>query len=319
MDKLESMQVYVCVVDAHSFARAAEVLGLPRSTVSRVIKELESWLGIQLLQRTTRKLSVTADGRRYYEECKRLLADIATMESSFPGRSALPKGRFKVGMPQSLARHCIIPSLPEFLHQYPELELILCSSDNVEDIIQDGYDCVIRTGRIEDSTTLVARPLVNFKWAIFASPTYIDSYGKPESLDDLEKHRAVGYLNHRTGRTTDWFFTFNGGDYAIRMNETLIVDDTDAYIQAGIQGLGLIRVASYLVKPYLRCGALVSCMDDLSFDLPLSLVYPQNRYLPPSVRAFYDWCRVVLSQPNHHPETRGLQKSGSGFISQNRR
>ncbi|VFS71249.1 D-malate degradation protein R [Raoultella terrigena] len=200
MDKLESMQVYVHVVDTHSFARAAEVLGLPRSTVSRVVKALEAYLGIQLLQRTTRKLSVTAEGRRYYDECKNLLADIATMESSFPGRTAQPRGRFKVGMPQSLARHCILPRLPAFLRQYPELELILCSSDNVEDIIQEGYDCVIRTGRIEDSTTLVARPLANFRWVVLASPTYIERHGKPVTFDDLERHHAVGYLKppHRT-------------------------------------------------------------------------------------------------------------------------
>ncbi|STV64840.1 LysR family transcriptional regulator [Klebsiella pneumoniae] len=120
MDKLDAMQVYVAVVDAHSFARAAEVLGQPRSTVSRVVKELEAWLGAQLLQRTTRKLSVTAEGRRYYEECKRLLAEMAAMEASFPGRSAQPAGRFKVGMPQSLARHCILPRIGEFLQQYPE-------------------------------------------------------------------------------------------------------------------------------------------------------------------------------------------------------
>lgn len=296
MDKLESMRVYVSVVETHSFARAAEVLGLPRSTVSRVVKELETYLGIQLLQRTTRKLSVTAEGRRYYDESNRLLTDIATMESSFPGRSAQPRGRFKVGMPQSLARHCILPSLPEFLRQYPELELILCSSDNVEDIIQEGYDCVIRTGRIEDSTTLVARPLANFRWVVLASPGYIAACGKPENLDQLEKHYAVGYLNHRTGRTIDWFFTRDDGDCAIPMKETLIVDDTDAYIQAGTQGLGLIRVASYLAEPYLKSGALVRCMEDVSFDLPLSLVYPQNRYLPPSVRAFYDWSRAVLHQ-----------------------
>ncbi|WP_160619781.1 LysR family transcriptional regulator [Mixta intestinalis] len=301
MDKLESMQVYISVVDAHSFARAAEMLGLPRSTVSRVIKELEAWLGIQLLKRTTRKLSVTADGQRYYEECKRVLADIATMESSFPGRAAQPKGRFKVGMPQSFARHCILPGLPEFLHQYPELELMLCSSDSVEDIIQEGYDCVIRTGRIDDSTTLVARPLANFKWVILASPHYIDLYGRPESLADLKQHRAVGYLNHRTGRTTDWFFTLDGEDVALRMKETLIVDDTDAYIQAGVQGLGLVRIASYLAVPYLQSGALVSCMDNFSFDLPLSLVYPQNRYLPPSVRVFYDWCRGLLTSPERYP------------------
>lgn len=298
MDKLESMQVYVCVVDTHSFARAAEVLGLPRSTVSRVIKALEAYLGIQLLQRTTRKLSVTADGRRYYDECKNLLANIAAMESSFPGRSAQPKGRFKVGMPQSLARHCILPRLPDFLRHYPDRELILCSSDNVEDIIQEGYDCAIRTGRIDDSTTLVARPLANFTWVILASPTYIARYGKPETVNDLERHHAVGYLNHRTGRTIEWFFTLDDGDCAIRMKETLAVDDTDAYIQAGVEGLGLIRVASYLAAPYLKSGALVPCMGNLSFDLPLSLVYPQNRYLPPSVRAFYTWSRAVLHQPS---------------------
>ncbi|WP_409311068.1 LysR family transcriptional regulator [Pectobacterium sp. B1J-3] len=299
MDKLESMQVYVHVVDTHSFARASEVLGLPRSTVSRVIKELERYLGLQLLQRTTRKLSVTTDGRRYYEECRRILTDIATIESSFPGRSAQPKGRFKVGMPQSLARYCIIPRIQAFLSLYPELEMILCSSDNVEDIIQEGYDCVIRTGRVEDSTTLVARPLANFKWAVMASPKYIEAHGRPESLDDLEHHRAVGYLSHRTGRTTEWLFTFDDVDRVIRMKEIFVVDDTDAYIQAGIQGIGLIRVASYLVVPYLKSGALVSCMDNFSFDLPLSLVYPQNRYLPPSVRAFFTWSKAVLSQPHY--------------------
>ncbi|WP_061709065.1 LysR family transcriptional regulator [Pseudenterobacter timonensis] len=298
MDKLESMQLFVAVVDAHGFSRAAEVLGVPRSTVSRVVKELEAWLGSQLLQRTTRKLSVTAEGRRYYEECKRVLADIATLESSFPGRSAEPAGRFKVGMPHSFARHCILPRLPEFLQRYPALNLILCSSDYVEDIIQEGYDCVIRSGRIEDSTTLVARPLATFSWKVLASPAYIKTYGKPERLDDLERHHAVGYLNHATGRTTGWLFKLDQGDYALRMRETLVVDDTDAYIQAGVQGLGLIRIASYLARPWLQSGALISCLDNLSYELPLSLVYPQNRYLPMTVRAFYDWSRTVLQQPD---------------------
>lgn len=299
MDKLDSMQVYVHVVDTHSFARAAEVLGLPRSTVSRVIKEMETYLGLQLLQRTTRKLSVTADGRRYYEECKRILADIATVESSFPGRAGQPRGRFKVGMPQSLARSSFIPRVDEFLQLYPELEMILCSSDNIEDLVQEGYDCAIRAGRVEDSTTLVARPLANFKWAVMASPKYIEAHGRPESLDDLENHRAVGFLNHRTGRTTEWLFTLDGKERAVRMQETFVVDDTDAYIQAGIEGIGLIRVASYLVAPYLKNETLVACLNDLSFDLPLSLIYPQNRYLPPAVRSFYEWSKSVLNTPGN--------------------
>ncbi|WP_159237011.1 LysR family transcriptional regulator [Raoultella terrigena] len=297
MDKLDAMQVYVHVVDTYSFARAAEVLGLPRSTVSRVIKEMETYLGLQLLQRTTRKLSVTADGRRYYEECKRILADIATVESSFPGRSGQPRGRFKVGMPQSLARHSFIPRIYEFLDRYPELEMILCSSDSIEDLVQEGYDCAIRAGRVEDSTTLVARPLARFTWAVMASPNYIAAHGKPESLDCLENHRAVGFLNHRTGRTTEWFFALEGEERAVRLRETLVVDDTDAYIQAGLAGAGLIRVASYLAAPYLKKGTLVSCLNTLSFDLPLFLVYPQNRYLPPAVRAFYEWSRSILNAP----------------------
>ncbi len=170
MDKLEA-KVYVCVVDTHSFIRAAEVLGVPRSTVSRVVKELESRLKIQLLQRTTRKLSVTAEGARYYEECKEYW-NIAAMESSFPGRAAQPKGRFKVGMPQSR------PTLhyshaPGLFAPISGAGAILCSSDSVEDIILQGYDCVIRAGRIDDSTTLVARPLASFNWVIAASPTYI--------------------------------------------------------------------------------------------------------------------------------------------------
>ncbi|MDS6857299.1 LysR substrate-binding domain-containing protein [Klebsiella pneumoniae] len=178
------------------------------------------------------------------------------------------------------------------------LELILCSSDNVEDIIQEGFDCVIRTGRIEDSTTLVARPLARYRWMVLASPAWLAAHGRPQSIDELHQHRAVGYLNHRTGRTIDWLFSLDEGDYAIRMRETLVVDDTDAYIQAGIQGLGLIRVASYLAQPYLQSGALVACLEQAASDLPLSLVYPQNRYLPPAVRAFYDWSRRVLQPPN---------------------
>ncbi|QGY32322.1 LysR family transcriptional regulator [Pantoea cypripedii] len=294
MDKLESMRVYVHVVETQSFARTAEVLGLPRSTVSRVIKELEAYLGLQLLQRTTRKLSVTADGQGYFEESRKILSEIAALESSFPGRSGQPRGRFKVGMPQSLARHYFLPKITEFLQQYPEIELVLCSGDNVVDLIQEGYDCVIRTGNVADSVTLVARPLTRFRWSVLASPDYLEKYGEPADLEDLENHRAVGFLNHRTGRTTEWFFTHAGNEHVLRMKEVFVVDDTDAYIQAGIQGVGLIRVASYLAAPFVNRGELVTCLADYSFDMPLSLIYPQSRYVSPAIRAFYNWSQSVL-------------------------
>ena len=294
MDKLEAMRVYSHVVETQSFARAAELLGLPRSTVSRTIKDLETGLGVQLMQRTTRRLSVTSDGQNYYAECKKILGDILALESSFPGRSGQPKGRFKVGMPQSLARHCILPGVAEFLERYPELELILCSSDRVVDLIQEGFDCVIRTGSVEDSTTLVARQLAQFKWSVLASPQYIARHGKPARLEDLKNHRAVGYLTHSTGRTTEWSFIDKDGVVPVRMKETLTVDDTDAYIQAGLQGIGLIRVASYLVKHYVKAGELLPCLEEHAVDMPLFLVYPQSRHVSPTVRAFYDWSKMML-------------------------
>lgn len=298
MDKLEAMRVYSHVVETRSFARAAEALGLPRSSVSRTVKDLETWLGVQLLQRTTRKLSVTADGQSYYVESKKILREISALESSFPGRSGQPSGRFKVGMPQSLARHCILPGIAEFIQRYPELELILCSSDRVVDLIQEGFDCVIRTGTIEDSTTLVARQIARFRWSVLASPQYISQYGRPMALEDLQKHHAVGYLTHKTGRTTEWLFGDEGKEITVRMKEILIVDDTDAYIQAGLQGLGLIRVASYLVSAYLETGQLVACLENHAVEMPLSLVYPQSRHTSPAVRAFYDWSKTTLEMPN---------------------
>lgn len=299
MDKLEAMRVYRHVVETQSFARASELLGLPRSTVSRMIKDLENSLAVQLLQRTTRKLSITADGQNYYAECKKILGDIAALESSFPGKAGQPRGRFKIGMPQSLARHCILPEVQSFMTRYPELELVLCSSDRVTDLVQEGFDCVIRTGTVEDSTTLVARPLARFKWSVLASAQYVSQYGTPQSLDDLQHHHAVGYLSHATGRTTEWHFDQQGSDVAIRMQETLVVDDTDAYIQAGLQGIGLIRVASYLVNSCLSTGTLISCLEEYAVDMPLFLVYPQSRHVSPAVRAFYDWSKEVLGTISH--------------------
>lgn len=296
MDKLEAMRVYRHVVETQSFARASELLGLPRSTVSRMIKDLENYLAVQLLQRTTRKLSVTTDGQNYYTECKKILGDIAALESSFPGKAGQPRGRFKIGLPQSLARHCILPEIQSFMARYPELELVLCSSDRVMDLVQEGFDCVIRAGAVEDSTTLVARQIARFSWSVLASGQYISQFGTPKTLEDLQHHHAVGYLSHATGKTTEWHFDQQGRDVSVRMKEMLVVDDTDAYIQAGLQGMGLIRVASYLVSDYLSSGALISCLEEYAVDMPLFLVYPQSRHVSPAVRAFYDWSKTTLTR-----------------------
>ena len=183
--------------------------------------------------------------------------------------------------------------------------------DNLADTIEECMDDLIaeinKNRRIlefrfvEGTIKLYADDIIYIETELHKNVFYTEkgTFQIYKKLDELEKHHAVGYLNHRTGRTTEWFFTLDGGDRAIRMREVLIVDDTDAYIQAGIEGVGLIRVASYLAMPYLQSGELVSCLENSTSKLPLSLVYPYSRYIPPSVRAFYDWSRTMLSHPDN--------------------
>lgn len=297
MDRLESMKVFLQVVDAKHFGKAAEALNKPKSTVSRIIKELEDYLGVKLLQRTTRKLSLTTDGESYATQCRHILAEISAIESNFPNKARQPSGRLKVSMPTSLAHHSILPEINQFIDKYPDIELLLCTSDKNVDLFQDGYDCVIRAGEIEDSTSLVARPLITSSWVVVASPTYLKRFGKPESLDQLTKHYSIGYLSQSSGRAISWQFIDNEENVKIKMNETLKVNDTDTFINCGLQGLGLIRIASYLAQPYIDNGKFIQVLGQYQSPvIPLSLVYPQSKHLNPSFRVFADWIQSVLAK-----------------------
>jgi LysR family transcriptional regulator, regulator for bpeEF and oprC len=295
VDRLLSMQVFVRVVEMHSFSRAAESLSMPASRVTRAVKELESFLGVRLLQRTTRHISLTPDGTIYYAECKRLLADIEVVESSFPGRAGKPRGRLRVDMTLSLARLVVLPRIKEFQSSFPDVELTLTVADRTVELVQEGIDCVIRAGTPDDSPTLVARRIGTFEWVTCASPDYLARHGTPMSLDDLAEHRAVGYLWSRTARTLEWNFVVDGENRSIRMRERLIVNDTDAYVASGLEGLGLIRPGNYMVRPYLANGRLQSVLANIrSPGVPLSAIYPKNRHLSPTVRAFVEWIADVV-------------------------
>lgn len=295
MDRLQAMQVFIRVVEAHGFAKASEILSLPASSVTRAVKELENYLGVRLLQRTTRHISLTPDGSLYYDHCRRLLADIEAVESSFPGSAGRPKGKLRVDMTPSFARLFVLPSVKRFQEQYPDVELALTLGDRTVDLIQDGVDCVIRAGVPQNSATLVARRIAGFEWITCASPEYLEENGEPQSLEDLKNHHAVGFLTSRTGRAMDWNFVVADEEYAVHVPERLTVNDTDAYVSSGLEGLGLIRAASYMVIPHLRTGNLRRVLADFRAPtVPLSLMYPQNRHLSPTVRAFSDWIGKVM-------------------------
>lgn len=297
MDRFQAMTIFTRVVETHSFKKAAATLSLPPSTVTKAVKDLESYLGARLLLRTTRKLSLTTEGSLYYDRCRAILADLEVAEAAFFSDRTLPRGKVRVDMPASLARLHVIPHLADFRRSYPDVELTLSLSDRVVDLVQEGIDCVVRSGVPQSSATLITRRIAGFKWVVCASPNYLAQNGEPTSIADLRDHQAVGYLSSRTGRALDWFFLEAGERQIVQMNATIIVNDTDAYVAAGVEGLGLIRAASYLVHPYLRDGQLHQVLADVSGPVePLSIMYPRNRHLTPAVRVFVDWCAATMSR-----------------------
>ena len=297
MDRLQSMQIFARVVEMHSFTRAADSLSLPSSRVTRAVKELEAFLGVRLMQRTTRHISLTPDGTLYYDHCRRLLADIEAVESAFPGSAGQPRGRLRVDMTLSLARLVVLPRVKDFQSRFPDVELTLTMSDRTVELVQEGIDCVIRAGTPEDSPTLVARRIGAFDWVTCAAPDYLARHGTPRTLEDLPQHQAVGYLSSKTARSLEWHFVVDGEDRFIRMRERLIVNDTDAYVACGLEGLGLIRAGSYMVRQHLISGRLRPVLADYCApSAPLSVLYPRNRHLSPTVRAFVDWVGDIVRE-----------------------
>lgn len=277
------MHIFSRVVEARSFAGAARSLSLPRSTISRSIQDLEAALGASLLQRTTRTLRLTPNGSLYYDHCQRILREIDDIEGVLSDGAATPRGLLRVDMTGSFARALVIPALRDFGARYPDVDLSLTLDDRPVELIREGVDCAVRAGALDVSSLLVARPIGSFDWIACASPDYLRRHPAPRTLDELAHHDIVGFRSGRGGRANGWTFDV---DAAPRFT----VNETDAYLDCGLAGLGLIRIASYLAAPHLRAGRLVRVLAGIQVEpVPLSLVYPQNRHPSSAVRAFADW------------------------------
>ena len=296
MDRLQAMQVFTRVVDTNSFTRAAETLDLPRASVTTIIQNLEAFLGTRLMHRTTRRLSLTPDGAAYYERCVRILADVEETEASFQSGNKKPHGKLRIDMPGSIGRLLVIPSLCEFHTRYPDIDLQLGLSDRPVDLLQEGVDCVVRVGALQDSS-LVARRIGLFEGVTCAAPDYIERAGMPTSLEDLDNHKAVNYFSSRTGRTIDWAFMVDGKEVEVKMKSIVSVNDADAYVTCGLEGFGLIQPALFMVLPHLRSGQLVEVLPELKpLPMPISAVYPHSRHLSPKVRVFVDWIAELFDR-----------------------
>jgi LysR family transcriptional regulator for bpeEF and oprC len=296
MDRLQAMQVFTRVVDMNSFTKAADTLELPRASVTTIIQNLESYLGVRLMHRTTRRLSVTPDGAVYYDRCVRILSDVEETEFSLQKGYKKPRGKLRVDAPGAIGRAIVIPKLADFHARYPDIELQLGLSDRPVDLVQEGVECALRVGALQDSS-LVARRIGLFECITCASPRYLESAGVPGSLEELAQHNAVNYFSSRTGRIVHWVFLVDGGEVEVKMSSTVSVNDADAYVSCAVEGFGLLQPPLFMVLPHLRAGTLSEVLPGWkSLPMPISVVFPASRPLSAKVRVFVEWVAEVFDR-----------------------
>lgn len=288
MDRFEAMRLFARVVERRSFTQAANDIGLPRSTATQVIHRLERRLGVRLLQRTTRVVRPTLDGEAYYRRCLAILEDIEDAEGAFSGTK--PKGMLRIEVQGTLARHFLMPNLPAFFAQYPEIEISMSKSDRWVDLVHEGVDCALRWGELADSG-LVARRLAVLTRITCAAPTYLKRFGRPKSLQDIEAgHQVVGLRRFTTGDLEPLSFVVGGKMHTTSLPAPFSVTGPESYLLATRLGLGLAQMPHFHVADDLRRGSLVALLTDSPPpSAPVSLMYAQNRQLSPRVRAFSDW------------------------------
>jgi LysR family transcriptional regulator for bpeEF and oprC len=298
MDKLTAMQAFVRVVEAGTFTKAADSLNMPKPTVTRLVQSLESQLQTLLLNRTTRRVTVTADGAAYYDRAVRLLGDIEELESSMSRAKASPRGRLRIDVGSTVAQLLLIPALPDFYARYPHIQIDLGVSDRPVDLIGENVDCVLRGGDITDQS-LVARRIGEFHLIVCASPAYVKRHGVPQHPSELEgdQHTVINYFSHTGGRIYPFTFEKDGERLELRGRHALSVNDSNANLAAALAGLGVACTATFMAAPHFASGALQPLLLDWCADsVPIHVVYPPNRHLSAKLRVFVDWVAELFAR-----------------------
>jgi len=287
MDRFDAMRVFTRVVERRSFTLAANDLGIPRSTVTDAVKQLEARLGVRLLERTTRQVSPTLDGEAHYRRCVSLIADLEDAEGAFGATK--PKGLLRVEVQGTLARHFLLPGLPAFFVKYPEIEINMSEGERWIDLIREGVDCVLRFGILQDSD-MIARQVVTLERLTCAAPSYLERFNVPEDIDGLDGHRMVGLRSFTTGSLRPLDFTVGDASRTVTLPTTISVTGTESYLATAKLGLGIVQVPRFHAAEDLKRGILVQLISDHPpRPMPVSLLYPRNRQLSPRVRVFLDW------------------------------
>ncbi|GAU81301.1 LysR family transcriptional regulator [Bosea sp. BIWAKO-01] len=297
MDQLSAMRAFVRVVEAGTFTRAADLLDMPKPTVTKQIQQLESHLHAKLLNRTTRRVTVTMDGAAYYERALRVLNEIDELDGSMASSQARPSGRLRVDVSAPLAMRVIIPNLPEFHARYPDIQLDLGLSDRPADLLAENLDCAVRAGEISDQS-LIARRIGEMYLVTCASPSYVQRHGEPQHPTDLEgDHFIVGYRYAGTSRTAPFTYADGKESHEIRGRFVVSLNEGAGYVAAAVAGLGVVQAPTFMVQEDIAAGRLVPLLTNwCSTPKPLHIVYPPNRHLSNKVRVFVDWLAELFAK-----------------------
>lgn len=287
MDKFQEMKTFAAVVDGGSFVHAADALDMSKPTVSRYIADLEQRLGVRLLQRTTRKLSLTEEGRAFYGRCKAVLADVEVAEAEITSQSVAVKGLIKVNAPMSFGILELAPLWPDFMSKHPDIELDITLADRVVDLVEEGYDLAVRIARLPNSS-LVSRKLASTRMVLCASPGYLRKHGKPRHPTELTNRAVLSYSLLATG--DQWEFDGPEGKVAVTVKPIMRTNSGDTCIAAARKNKGIVFQPSFMVSADLRSGALVELMPQYrALEFGIYAVYPTRQHVLPKVRALIDF------------------------------
>ncbi len=287
MDSLSELSVFTKVVDTGGFTAAARKLNRSKSTVSKLVSRLEDRLGARLLNRTTRRLSLTEEGAAFYERSKHILSEIKEAELAVGRLHGQPRGTLRINAPMSFGILHVTPALPDFMARYPDLEIDLILNDRQVDLIDEGFDVAVRIARLTDST-LIAKRLASFRQVVCASPGYWRTRGRPDRPEDIRNHNCLIYTYRRN--QNEWPFQTPDGPVSVPIEGSLRANNGDVLRLAALGGLGVYLGPTFIVGDDLRKKRLVSVLDEYAeTDRSIYAVYPQNRHLSAKVRVFVDF------------------------------
>lgn len=297
MNSFSDIVVFVRVVEAHSFVAAAQTLGMSPSAISKAVSRLEERLGARLLNRTTRSLSLTDHGSSFYDRCREALAQLEQAESEVSDSRGVPRGKLRVDVPVSLGRRLLVPALPRFIQQHPELTVHMSMNDRVVDLVQEGIDAALRVGNLSDSS-LIARKVGQFRGVTCASPEFIERVGEPLSPADLKPEHCIAMFKLGTNQTREWLFRKNGVEETVRPNAPLSFSDPESAVIAAVSGAGFVRALDFTVEAQIASGLLKPVLEDWNEGAwwAVSVVYPQHRQPTAKIRAFIEFCLTLFPQ-----------------------